>query len=388
MSTPAELSLAVALFDYHGAQPDELTLHRGDQVRLLAASEDTGWVRGELMATGELGLMPLSHLRSTAPRTSLTSVSVANGGGALPLAPAAWDELDGPPDSAFDAAIAQHCGGDASSSDWACVQQAIRTFHGLPLEPPPSPASLARDLRRLLGAAPPQVAFLRPMLLPEQPLPRPACDGEGCRYLAALGPAVPPYGYPPPHEEQFNAQRFALMELMWLARQGGRVLVEPLLHLMPRDDAAVEAGRYGAASILGHRREPATSFFNASRLAHYVPLQRLPTFLRASRARLDHLWRLAPPLGCAHERARAQLARAVGEAGLDAYGVAVEAAKESCEDGARTRPVAAYLPPHEPLVGLWRYRRGWLHGATVRWPEEVQVHALLLDLAKPARDSP
>ena len=29
---------------------------------------------------------------------------------------------------------------------------------------------------------------------------------------------------------------------------------KPLLHLMPRDDAAVEGGRYDADSILGHRR--------------------------------------------------------------------------------------------------------------------------------------
>ena len=36
---------------------------------------------------------------------------------------------------------------------------------------------------------------------------------------------MPPYAYPPPHEEQFNAQRFGLMELMLLARQSGRVLV-------------------------------------------------------------------------------------------------------------------------------------------------------------------
>ena len=54
------------------------------------------------------------------------------------------------------------------------------------------------------------------MLMPAQPMPRPPCgergeggeggesgvggvDGEGggaCRYLASLGPAVPPYAYP------------------------------------------------------------------------------------------------------------------------------------------------------------------------------------------------
>ena len=64
---------------------------------------------------------------------------------------------------------------------------------------------------------------------------------------------------------------------------------------MPRDDAAVEGGRYDADSILGHRHEPVTSFFNATALAAYVPLVSFPAFARASRRRIDLLWRLTPP---------------------------------------------------------------------------------------------
>ena len=47
---------------------------------------------------------------------------------------------------------------------------------------------------------------------------------------------------------------------------------------MPRDDAAVEGGRYDADSILGHRHEPVTSFFNATALAAFVPKTPAPRF--------------------------------------------------------------------------------------------------------------
>ena len=356
--------VAIALHDYASSQPDEIPLRRGDRVR-ISVSGEPGWADGEHLASGRRGLVPLSHLHTAA--SPATRVSVSSAG----VASADVHDRD---ESPFYAAIEHHC--RRRSLSWSCVHQALRSHVGLPLDSASSPVSLAHDLSRLIGAAPLQIAFLQPMLLPPQPMPRPPCGEDGsvppCRYLAALGPEVPPYAYPPPHEEQFNAQRFGLMELMYLARAGGRVLVEPLLHLMPRDDVAVEAGRYGPGSILGHRREPATSFFNASRLAAYVPLVGVPAFLRASGRRLDHLWRLSPPLGCAHERAGAHLARVVGESGLEAYGQLLEVAQESCEDGPRSRPLSAYMAEGEAVVGLWRYRRGWLHGETVRWPEHAQ----------------
>ena len=91
------------------------------------------------------------------------------------------------------------------------------------------PAALAADLRLLISALPTPVAFKQPLLLPAQPAqPTPCDEGRSCGYLVALEPAWPPYGYPPPYEEQFNAQRLALMELLYMARATGRVLVEPL----------------------------------------------------------------------------------------------------------------------------------------------------------------
>ena len=61
----------------------------------------------------------------------------------------------------------------------------------------------------------------------------------------------------------------------------------------------------------------------------------------------------------------------MGESGLEAYGELFEATHDDCEDGPRARPVDTYLGGVERAVGLWRYRRGWLHGETVRWPEHA-----------------
>ena len=84
------------------------------------------------------------------------------------------------------------------------------------------------------------------------------------------------------------------------------------------------------------------------------------------------MWRLAPPLGCAHERARARLAGLAGEGGTEAYGELFEVSRHECEDGPRSRPVAHYLGGGESAVGMWHYRRGWLHAQTVRWPRDEQ----------------
>ena len=217
-------SIAIALHDYESGQPDELPLRRGDQVRILAAGEP-GWADGEHVASGRRGLVPLSYLHTaglqaaTTTGPPMTRVSVSAAG--VASAPVRGHDDDGEDESPFDAAIDRHC--RQASLSWACVHQALRSHVGLPLEPPQSPASLAHDLRRLFGAAPPQHAFLRPMLMPAQPMPRPPCGegggeggegGEGaeggvgveggvggvgsegggaCRYLASLGPAVPPY---------------------------------------------------------------------------------------------------------------------------------------------------------------------------------------------------
>ena len=210
-------SIAIALHDYESGQPDELPLRRGDQVRILAAGEP-GWADGEHVASGRRGLVPLSYLHTagmhaaTTTGPSMARVSVSPAG--IASAQVRGHDDDREDESPFAAAIERHC--RQASLSWACVHQALRSHVGLPLEPPPSPASLAHDLRRLFGAAPPQRAFLRPMLMPAQPIPRPPCSeggeggvggeggeggvggegGEGggtCRYLASLGPAVPPY---------------------------------------------------------------------------------------------------------------------------------------------------------------------------------------------------
>ena len=187
------------------------------------------------------------------------------------------------------------------------------------------------------AAAPERRAFSAPLLLPPQAWPSPACD-PSCSYLVALAPEVAPYAYPPPHEEQFNAQRFALMELMWVARASRRVLVEPRFHLMPRNDTLVERGHYADGALLGWRHEPATAFFNASALARYVALASHDAFVERRGRAVDLLWRLAPPLGCAHEEERVQLQRLVGEDGLEAYG---EGARARAALRRRTAPSAA-----------------------------------------------
>ena len=219
-------SIAVALHDYESGRADELPLRRGDQVRILAAGEP-GWAAGEHVASGQRGLVPLSYLHTaglhaavTASPAARVSVSPTGAASAQVSGSQARGHDDrshaarrrtahdqGEDESQFDAAIERHC--SQASLSWGCVHQALRSHVGLPLEPPPSPASLAHDLRRLFGAAPPQIAFLRPMLLPPQPMPQPSCGvgglggeggeggvgGEGggptaCRYLASLGPAV------------------------------------------------------------------------------------------------------------------------------------------------------------------------------------------------------
>ena len=189
----------------------------------------------------------------------------------------------------------------------------------------------------------------------------------------ALAPEVAPYAYPPPHEEQFNAQRFALMELMWVARASRRVLVEPRFHLMPRNDTLVERGHYADGALLGWRHEPATAFFNASALARYVALASHDAFVERRGRAVDVLWRLAPPLGCAHEEERVQLQRLVGEDGLEAYGEGWRARAQRCDDGPRRRPRSLLWRDDGDggagsAAAVWRYRRGWLFGETVTWP--------------------
>ena len=89
--------------------------------------------------------------------------------------------------------------------------QAFRIHYGLPRRAPAGAASFARELRLVFSALPPTSTFLRPLLLPPQPELAPP---EGSNYLVPLDPGSRRYIYPPPYEEQFNAQRFALMELM------------------------------------------------------------------------------------------------------------------------------------------------------------------------------
>ena len=50
-----------------------------------------------------------------------------------------------------------------------------------------------------------------------------------------------------------------------------------------------------ALTLILTRHEPVTSFFNATALAAYVPVVSFPAFARASRRRIDRLWRLTPP---------------------------------------------------------------------------------------------
>ena len=123
---------------------------------------------------------------------------------------------------------------------------------------------------------------------------------------------------------------------------------------------------------MGHRHEPASSFFNLSVLAEYTPVASHASFMRATRGRLATLWSLAPPLGCPSAGAREErrLARAAGEDGVEAYGEVLRAEHERCEDGARRAPLDHYLRQDGAggAVGLWRYRRGWLFGESVNWP--------------------
>ena len=369
----AATSRATATHDYAAQHSDELTLRRGDALlRLRPIPTEPGWAEAHTEA-GRSGMVPLSHvqLHPHADESQPLQVAIEPSGASTQLA------VDsGGAGSSFAMALERRCGGQ--DFGWACVHQALRDHHGLPQTQPPGPAALATELQRLIDAHPEPLAFHSPLLLPPQSVEAPPCEAARgrCSYLAPLGPSVPPFSYPPPHEEQFNAQRFGVMELLWLAQQTGRVLVEPMLHLMPRNDSRVEARDYGAGAILGHRLEPLSSFFNVSRLTLGVPLVTLPRFARAVGGRVDRLWRLAPPLGCAHSRRTHLLSRAVGEDTVDAYGLPLRVDDESCDDAPRARdaPVASYFAAAERSIGLWRYRRGWLHGAqhTVRWPEPMQ----------------
>ena len=370
MATASETQRATATHDYAAQHSDELSVRRGDMLlRLRQLPSEPGWAEAHTEA-GRSGLVPLSHvqLHPHSDESPPLKVEIEPSGATKQLA------LDsGSAGSSFAASLERRCGEDVG---WMCVQQALRDHHGLPHAHSPGPAAMAAELQRLIDAQPEPLAFHSPLLLPPQSVEPPPCEAHGCSYLAPLGPSMPPFSYPPPHEEQFNAQRFGVMELLWLAQQTGRVLVEPMLHLMPRNDSRVEARDYGAGAILGHRLEPLSSFFNVSRLALGVPLVPLPRFARAVGGRLDRLWRMAPPLGCAHSRRTLLLSRAVGEDTIDAYGVPLRVDDESCDDGPRAHdaPLATYFAAAERSVGVWRYRRGWLHGAqhTVRWPDPLQ----------------
>ena len=322
--------LGRATHAYDPTSHDEVSLAPGDRcTELQPLDDEPGWASA-VCASGS-GLVPLSHV-----------------------------------------ALENSCSDDS----WECVHREFRLRHHLPLGAPSTPRAFAEELRRVHAAAPERRAFSAPLLLPPQAWPPPACDQASCSYLVALAPEVAPYAYPPPHEEQFNAQRFALMELMWVARASRRVLVEPRFHLMPRNDTLVERGHYADGALLGWRHEPATAFFNASALARYVALASHDAFVERRGRAVDVLWRLAPPLGCAHEEERVQLQRLVGEDGLEAYGEGWRARAQRCTDGPRRRPLDHYFGGDDgdggagSAAAVWRYRRGWLFGETVTWPAE------------------
>eukprot|EP00966_Prymnesium_polylepis_P289529 6687735-Prymnesium_polylepis.2 len=133
--------------------------------------------------------------------------------------------------------------------------------------------------------------------------------------------------------------------------------------------------------------EPASAFFDLTRLHAYAPLVPFGAFMRSSGGVVDRLWELAPPLGCVGDPVR-KLERSLGEDGVEAYGEALHVKSEACEPGLRDAPLAHYVgaapPPSSsdaaegdgrswPVVGLWRYRRGWLFGGSVRWPAARQA---------------
>ena len=113
-------SIAIALHDYQSGQPDELSLRRGDQVRILAAGEP-GWADGEHVASGRRGLVPLSYLHTaglhaaatTGP--SLARVSVSPAG--VASAQVRGHDDDREEESPFDAAIERHC--SQASLSWS-----------------------------------------------------------------------------------------------------------------------------------------------------------------------------------------------------------------------------------------------------------------------------
>jgi len=275
---PADHSIGVrahALFDFTAEEADELSLVRGEEVLLLPSSPEEDWVLARAV-DGQVGLVPRSYVSSTAPESSVTAEVTAAGAvnwaldATEPASASAADEHGAASSAAL---LVERCADDEPS--WECVQHAWRSHHGLRTDAATGPAAFASELRLVLSAAPPPAAFSQSLLLPPQPAPPPPagwCKAARCGHLVSLAPALPRYEYPPPYEEQFNAQRssrrdsnhalswslerprkrqrrlaprrsFALMELMYMARQSNRLLVEPRMHLMPRNDSEVERGQ-------------------------------------------------------------------------------------------------------------------------------------------------
>ena len=78
-----------------------------------------------------------------------------------------------------------------------------------------------------------------------------------------------PYG-----DEQFNGQRFNIMELLFMARKLDRVLVEPVLVVQPRNSSAYEEdyrkGFNNKRHFLGEVLYPLSRYMNISRMEAYL----------------------------------------------------------------------------------------------------------------------
>jgi len=70
----AELPLyAVAMFEFEGESPDELSFKQGDVVYLKQLAEDEGWVEARLASKGESAqflMAPMTHLSKRVARTA------------------------------------------------------------------------------------------------------------------------------------------------------------------------------------------------------------------------------------------------------------------------------------------------------------------------------
>ena len=172
--------------------PDELSVRVGEQLWVTPADDNDGWGRAIRLSDNAEGLVPFTYIRCVAMDHRGTQhgecISTAS----------------------------QEVGSELDS--WKSLQKAFRIKHGLPWDTPLGPASFAREMEAMTTSRGPQTTFLIPTLLPPIRGPRLTC-GSHCEYLVPLGPERPAYStYPPPYEEQFNAQRFVLMELMMLAK--------------------------------------------------------------------------------------------------------------------------------------------------------------------------